>query len=244
MLNWVENPQMSLDDEISRISALTAQLRSIPESEVFGTPACRAVVVGQTGEFNDGRLRGRHSMVFEIAHKLSAMMGKPKWDELKAIDVNPNNRVELMKKVSDPWVYNRSNDTLWKQGVVFARSADIRNNTEYPATCTIYVDDTSVLRDIPTVMAAIAIEKIHHRAWAKFSPTSGLSDIRLLELCDRFVSEEAMKVFGERYVVRPNAKLTSFDQQNGRSWTLATDLYANKSKDIAYTKVTVVRNEE
>ncbi len=240
-VKWTERPEMTLDKEIAAINDLSQKVRMIPESEHFGTPTCRAFIIGQTGEFIDRRTQGRHPLTLEWAHKLSKMMGRRRWDEDQAIDQHPNVIIELFKKVSDPSIYNNVHDQLWDFGVVFARSYDMQGNMHYPQTTTVYVDDTSVLRDIATVMGAVVLEKLTYRAWVKFSPTGSKSDGKLIEDSTRFIAEESAKVFGNRFVVNPVVEITPFDAQNNRSWTFKNELYANKSKDTAYASISVFR---
>ena len=238
---WVERPAMSIDDEIAAISDLSSKVRMIPESERFGTPACRMIIVGQTGEFIDRRIQGRHPLTLEWAHKLSKMMGRHRWNEDNAVDKNPNVIIELFKKISDPFLYNIKHDQLWDFGVVFARSYGMRGEMHYPQTTTVYIDDTSVLRDIPTVMAAVALEKMAYKAWVKFSPTGSKTDIKLIEDSSRFISEEANAVFGNRFQINPIVTLTPYDLMNNRSWTFVNELFANKSKDVCYSSISVYR---
>lgn len=238
---WVEVPPMAIEDEIAAIGDLSAKVRMIPESEQFGTPACRIVIVGQTGEFIDRRAQGRHPLTLEWAHKLSKMMNSRRWNEDNAVDKNPNVIVELFKKVSDPFLYNITHDRLWDFGVVFARSYGTRGEMHYPQTSTVYIDDTSVLRDIPTVMAAVALEKLTYRAWVKFSPTGSKTDTKLIEDSTRFIADEATAIFGNRFVVNPVVEITPYDALNNRSWTFKNELYANKSRDTAYASISVYR---
>ena len=125
--------------------------------------------------------------------------------------------------------------------MVFARSYDVRGNMHYPQTTTVYVDDTSVLRDIATVIGATVLEKLSYRAWVKFSPTGSLTDSKLIEDSARYISSEASKVFGNRFVVNPLVEITPYDLQNNRSWTFRNELYAHKNKDTAYTSISVYR---
>ena len=240
-VKWIARPQMTLEQEIAAINDLSNQVRMIPESEHFGTPTCRAFIIGQTGEFIDRRSQGRHPLTLEWAHKLSKMMGRRRWNEDNAVDQHPNVIIELFKKVSDPSVYNIVHDRLWDFGVVFARSYDVRGNMHYPQTTTVYVDDTSVLRDIATVIGATVLEKLSYRAWVKFSPTGSLTDSKLIEDSARYISSEASKVFGNRFVVNPLVEITPYDLQNNRSWTFRNELYAYKNKDTAYTSISVYR---
>lgn len=240
-VKWIARPQMTLEQEIAAINDLSNQVRMIPESEHFGTPTCRAFIIGQTGEFIDRRSQGRHPLTLEWAHKLSKMMGRRRWNEDNAVDQHPNVIIELFKKVSDPSVYNTVHDRLWDFGVVFARSYDVRGNMHYPQTTTVYVDDTSVLRDIATVIGATVLEKLSYRAWVKFSPTGSLTDSKLIEDSARYISSEASKVFGNRFVVNPLVEITPYDLQNNRSWTFRNELYAYKNKDTAYTSISVYR---
>lgn len=240
-IKWKERPAMSLDEEISAINDLSTRVRMTSESEQFGTPACRAFIIGQTGEFIDRRSQGRHPLTLEWAHKLSKMMGRRRWNEDNAIDEFPNTVIELFKKVSDPSLYNVVHDQLWDFGVVFARSFDMRGNMHYPQTTTVYIDDTAVLRDIATVMGAVVLEKLTYRAWVKFSPTGSMSDEKLIEDSSRYISNAAADVFGARFVVDPGVSLTPYDIANNRSWTFKNQLWANKSKDTAYTSITVYR---
>lgn len=240
-LKWIPNETMTLEQELDAIKQLSIHLRSTADNTHFGTKKARSFIIGQSGEFIDRRATNRHPMTLEWVHKCSKMMGQYRWDEDKAIDKNPNTIVELFKKVSDPSLYESTNNYLWDYGVVFARSYDILGNVHYPQTTTVFEDDSSVLRDIPTVIASTILDKISYRAWVKYSPTSKMTDEQLIEKTKEFILEEAYKIFSNRFVIVPEVFLSPLDELSGRSWTIRTHIYANKNKDTAYTSVNVYR---
>lgn len=243
-LKWVPVSEQSFEDELNAIKELALKLRETADNTYFGTRKARAVIVGQTGEFIDRRSPGRYPMTLEWLHKNANMMGQFRWNEDRAIDEHPNTIVELFKKVSDPSLYHSTHDTLWDFGVVFARSYDNIGNVHYPQTSTVFEDDTSVMRDVPTVIGATVLDKISYRAWVKFSPTSGLTDEKLIEECRKFINEEAGKIFSNRFVIIPEVIISPYDELTGRSWTIKTHLYAKKSRDTVYTSVNVYRQSD
>jgi hypothetical protein len=241
-LKWIAADELDTNAEIASIVDLCTKVRNISESEAFSTPACRAFIIGQTGKFADRRAMGRHPLTLEWAHKLSKMLNTTPWNEDYAVDNSANTIVELFRDVSDPYLDMEVHDNLWGYGVVFARSYDTKNRVHYPETTSVYRDDTSVLRDLPTVIGATLLDKLAYRAWVKFSPTSAKTDAKLIEDSVKFMQAQALAYFGnKRFTYVCDVKLTPVDVASGRSWTFVNNLYAQKSRDTAYTSVSVYR---
>lgn len=239
---WSVIPPPSEEEEFALINSLVTNARLHPESDLHGTTACRIFVVGQHGEFVDGRESGRHPLVFQIAQMIAKYMGTSDrvWNINNAFDVGNNRMVTMFRNISSPWINDATANGLWDNGVVYAQAYDT-SQFFYPEFPTVYADDTSVLRSLINVFAAVECIKVEYGTWRQFSPTSRLTNDQLKDNIAKFTAEKTNATFSNRFVVKPEVNFTPYDIQTGRSWTLNMHLYCNPNRDTVYTSVVAHR---
>src|SRR5690554_4308846 len=141
-----EAPMPTESEELSRTQALMARLRAYPESMLYGTPVCRAEIIQQTGLLASGGYTKPVPLVLDYAQRWARMAGAGSglMREGADIDVSPNNRVELVKKLNVEFFNERMQSQLWESGATYALTYD-RSSQYYPALHSVYNDDTSLL---------------------------------------------------------------------------------------------------
>lgn len=244
-IQWQFIPPPDLETEVAGIISLSMKFQLIPESTAHGTPGCRAFIVGQHGEFMNRQMTGRVPLIYEIADMVSKGMGSEngRWKLGRVLDVPPNNRLSLLTNVSDPWLPDSQNDTLWNFGVCYAKS-DGLHGYFYPSFPTIYADKTSVLSDLVSVMAMVVQTQLAVKAWAKFVPTGRLTDLELKTDAEEYIKGESLRIYGERFVVTPTVFFSPNDLETGRSFSIEQNVFCNNSRHTANYTVVARRMSE
>ena len=238
--NFVYSP-MNTDDEDRAIALELSNAAYLhPESEVFGTPVCRAMVIGHAGQLLTEYPRPLSSLTFDFADKVSRYMGASKWRDQYAFDLEGRKEVTMLQRVNNTWKTPAGYDQSWENNLVYVQYGD-RRNLFYPQYQTVYRDDTSVLNDAFVMMACCSLQWLHFQTWRELTPTGGMSDDKLIETSDRKLAAKVLDRFNGRFVIEPETTITPSDELNGRSWHASYKLFANASRDRVYSSVVAYR---
>lgn len=238
--NFVMRPANTDDEDRAIALELSNAAYLHPESEVFGTQVCRAMVIGHAGQLLTEYPRPLVPLTFDFAAKVSNFMGAPKWRDQYAFDLEGRKEVTIMQRINNTWKTPAGYDQSWENNLVYVQYAD-RRNLFYPQFQTVYRDDTSVLNDAFTMMACCSLQWLHFQVWRELTPTGAMSDDKLIETSDRKLAEKVKDRFNGRFVIEPETTITPSDEQNGRSWHASYKLYANASRDRVYSSVVTYR---
>ncbi|MDH2154291.1 hypothetical protein [Stenotrophomonas sp. GD03657] len=238
----VTQPQNLAADESAMAVALSTALRVYPESEIFGTAVCRALVVGHSGYLiDDSGYAGLLPLTIELADRCANYMGAANgvWRPGLGFDVSPNNQITLFNANSVNATFKsaavRNKD--WDNNLVWAQRFD-RASLFWPAVQTVYNDDTSVLNGPITMFAAVELTKVCFRVWAELTGRSDLTEEQLIERSDNRILQLTNGRFDNRFVIEPETFFTDDDRQRGYSWQTKVNLYANNMRTVGtYTIV-------
>lgn len=232
-------------EESSTAIALRTAARMYPESVIYGTPTCRAVVVGHSGYLIDHPHKGLLPLSIEFAQKCARYMGAGNalWKTRHSYDRPPNNHVRLFYGVNAEWknVNVRSND--WDNGLVWVQNYD-RRSLFFPGIQTVYDDDTSVLNAAANMIIAVELQKIAERTWRDLTGISYLTPDEFLERSDRLIYEKTQGKFDGRVIIVPETYYTAFDEQRGYSWSCNIHMYAPNMKTVGTFTVVAHRIED
>lgn len=237
--------QMSISDESSAAIALRTALELQPESELYGTPVCRGIVVAHSGYLANSQYTGLLPLTLDIASKLSGYMGAGigVWTNGKSPDLSPNNQVLTFKGVNNtykkPGVYEKD----WENGLIWAQSYDTRS-IFYPAYQTAYPDDTSVLNSMITMIACVELEKVCQRVWRDLTGNTTLTNDQFVERSNELITARTQGRFDNRFVIIPETFYTEADLQRGYSWSCRVNIYANNMKTVGSFTVVANRMED
>lgn len=244
---WSDNltQTLSVADEQSLAIALRTRLELFPESEYFGTPVMRGIVVGQSGYLRNSQYKKRVSLLAEVAINSARYMGagNEKWKTGFNFDSAPGNILTRVYDVEPDFIPAGIKPIIWETGLNWAQPYD-RRSFFFPALQTIYSNDTSVLNSYFTAMAIAYINKIAHRAWRRFTGTSGLTNSQFADRVVRYVEQELANRFDNRYITIPEVIFTQADTDRGYSWTLVVKIGAPNMKTVMTTWVEAFRIED
>jgi len=135
----VSQPQNTAAIDSSVAVALSAWLSQYVESQVYGTPVCRAAVVGQSGYLISSPYQGLLPLTIDVAGKMAAYMGASNgyWTSGKDFTVSPLNKCTIFRDVNATSKTAQAYASDWTNNLVWAQTYD-RGSIFYPAfqTCT------------------------------------------------------------------------------------------------------------
>lgn len=229
-------------EETSIGRRLSDQALLTPESEIYGTKCCRAIVVRQADTLLNSEYTGILPFTMDIAYKVSLYCGRGDgiWDSKYSFTTEPNNQVQLFGQANLTWRTNDEFDADWTAGLIWAQDYN-RRALFYPAFQTVYPDDTSVLNSLPTMMACVELEKVAQRTWRDLTGDDKLTEQQYIAKSDRLITERTRGRFDGRFVIQPETYLTPADTQRGFSSSAKIHIYANNAKTVGQTTIVAHR---
>lgn len=236
---------LPLSDARAVGNALKTRYQLAPESEYFGTPVCRGIVMVGTGRLRDGSTKRRIPFTYELAMKAAKMMGAGdgKWDSTQVFDNYPGNAINYLIDPSPSFIPAGIKPTLWNDGLVWTQAYD-RVSYHIPALQTIYDNDTSVLNNFFTVMCISQLVKSGERVWRKFTGTSTLTNNEFIEQVTQYAMNDINGKFGGLMTVIVEVTITDEDENRGYSWHMTHKLYGNNSKTVGVYTTEVYRSSD
>lgn len=244
-LHEVGERTLTASEEISMAIALRTQIRMFPESEVFATPAMRAMITGRSGKLRNSLVTDRLPLTAEVLIKSAKYWGAAngKWKEGNNFDGNPGHIVENMTDINVIWVPKSVRNRNWDVGLNFTLRYD-RSSHFFPAYKTVYDNDTSVLTSYANVAALCQVNKVQHAVWREFSGVDHLTPAQLADNVNASVSRRLDGRFDNRFVFIPNAHFTDLDILRGFSWTLEVKAYMNNMRTVQTHYTTAYRRSD
>nr|DAT87760.1 MAG TPA: Structural Protein [Caudoviricetes sp.] len=237
--------QLSRTVEAGRVAQLSEKARSYPESDVFGTGACRANLILDGGYIIGSTYRGIVPMTYELALKRARFMGQPNGVMRTGYgyDQDGIKQIQYVKHLSNPFMPYVTREKNWTNGATWAQFYD-RNTLFFPAVRTIYKDETSVLMSDINMLIATDLQKVCFRAWRRLTGDSKMTPAQLQELSNRYILEDVDGRYDGRVIIRPETYFTPADKNRGYSWRCDIHMYANNMKTVGVYGVIVHRQED
>lgn len=214
-------------EEHSIAIALRTRLQMYPESEYFGTPVMRGMIIGRSARLRNSQYTKHLPLSAEIAIKSARYMGagQGRWKNGFHFDGAPGHVVDYMYDINITWVPASVRNRNWDVGLNWVQAYD-RRSFFFPALKTVYSDDTSVLNSYFTAMAICELNKVAQAAWREFSGVSHLTNAQLAERVNAFIVRRTNGRFDERFKIVPDTFFTDMDVLRGYSWTLKVNIYS------------------
>lgn len=241
----VSLPQNTSEEESAIASRLRAAARMYPESELFGTPVCRAIIVGHSGYLVNHQYKKLMPLSLELACAAAEFMGAGNgvWNRDRGFDGSPYNRVRMFKDVNLTYKPSAVYSKDWEAGLVWAQNFD-RRSLFFPAVQTVYDDPTSVINSAITMFAIVELEKVAERTWRQLTGNSKLTVDQFIQRSDQLIADAVEGRFDDRFIIRPRTYMTSFDELAGYSWSTDIEIYANNMRTVGtYTIVARRRSD-
>jgi len=242
----ISQPQNTASEESSLAVSLRTAFRNFPESEMYGTGVCRAIIIGHSGKLLSSKYKGPQGnllpLTLEFAQKCAAFMssGDGRWRAGLGFDQSPQNQITMFRDVNAAFKSATVRNKDWDNGLVWVQNYD-RRSLFWPAVQTVYDDDSSVLNGAITMMCAVELEKVAQRTWRDLTGNSKLTAEQFAERSNEAIIAATTGRFDDRFVIVPNTFYTAQDEQRGYSWSCRIDLYAPNMKTVGTYTITAHR---
>lgn len=236
---------LEADQEYSTAVTLRSYLQTYPESDYFGTPCARGMIIGFSGLLRDSNWTARVPVSLELAIKASKYMGASNgvWQSGESFDRYPGNTIDYLTDISAKYMSPTVRNKNWDAGLNWVSKFDMMT-LQFPALKTIYDDDTSVLNSFCTVMALCTLNKVVNKTFRKFQGEDDLDDAQLIDAVNNDIKNQVKGIFDNRYIIEPQAFFTNADSARGYSWTVPVKLYANPSRTVMTTYIQTYRMDQ
>ncbi len=237
--------ELTAGEDNSLAVALRTRLMMYPESDYFGTPVMRGMIMGRSGKIRASQFKERVSPLYEVMVKASRYMGAGNgvWKSGRNFDGAPGSILDYIYDVSVPYTPVSVRNRDWDAGLNWVQSYDMRSEF-IPALKTVYNDDTSVLNSFLTAMAICEINKVCEMAWRYFSGVSYLTNGQLAERVDNFIRQNLNGRFDDRFIIEPETYYTDADIARGYSWMTKVKIYAANMKTVMQSYVQAFRLDD
>lgn len=224
-------------------TALKTRLQLAPESEYYGTPVARAIVLMGTGKLRDGSSDTRIPLTYELAVKAADMMGSGsgQWNAKSMFDKYPNSTLTYLTDYHPEFIPSGIKPTLWNEGLVWAQPLD-RSSYQIPALQTIYDNDTSVLNNYFVMMALGECTKSGDRVFRKHVGTANMTNDEFIDAVESTAAADIAGVFDGVVDVSVTCTIDAEDEKRGYSWHMVYKLYGDNLKTVGVMSTEVYRS--
>lgn len=235
---WAWSNKSTPSEELIIATTINNTLSLFPESSLYGTGNCRAVIMSQSGLMTGSDSKKRYPLTIDLAKKISRYCGRAdgKWDGKWRFDEYPLNRLEGFYDVSDPWVDDRIKDMRWRANIVSVEYANTRE-LFYPAFQTSCDNDSSLFNSVFATIAGTQLEKIAYRVWTRLVGNSRLKGKAFTDKSDDLIIQLSEGLFDNRFRVTSRTYFTKNDEELGYAWSTEITIYGNLMK--TYNTVTI-----
>lgn len=241
----VLEPALNTAEESSVAVALRAALRLYPESTLYGTVCCRAVIMAQSGLMFNSNWPYRVPGTLELLAKRCRYMGSA--DGIMkspfSYDNNPVNLIEYLYDISNPSKSQSVRNRDWSNGLVWAQNYD-RTRLFIPAFQTVYDRADSVLNSDINMQIAVELNKVCFRVWSRLVGNSQLTRDQFIQRSNELIIQETLDRFDGRVTIVPDTYFTDADDARGYSWSCRIHMYGNVMKTVKMATVVTHRLED
>lgn len=241
----VSLPKNNAAEESSLAVALRTAARMYPESEIYGTSVCRALIIGHAGYLVNSRWKKLTPLTLEFARMCARYMGAGTgvWNSQWAFDMPPLNQISMFRDVNNTFKPMTVRTRDWSNGLVWAQAYD-RRSLFFPAFQTVYDDDSSILNSFFNMAIAVELEKVADKVWRDLSGISSLTNSQFIDRSNRLIVERTRGRFDDRVIIEAETFLTPNDSKRGYSWSCNIIMYGNNMKTVGSFTIISRRRED
>jgi len=232
-VNNTSDGKQLLSDALGSATLMENTYKLNPESTLFGTETSRAIIVLGSGKTKNTQFKKRVPLLYDLVIKLTrfAGAGNGSWNNVYKFSRQPGNIVSELVDIDPDHIGNSIKNTLWDSGLIWVQNED-RDTYFYPATQTIFTDDTSVLNILLVNVALCYLVKQEEAIWREFTGADDLSNTDLKILGEASLNRRIADKFAGMYRIEPEIFFTKADTNRGYSYKLVAHLYANNMKTV------------
>lgn len=219
-------PANSESEDYSIGVSLKNELLSYPESVLYGTGCCRAIILGHAGEMPGAKVKFPVPLTYKFAEDCAKYMGAGTglWEGEAAPDEPGNNVVKGYTELNARAKTDTMVDNFWNNGICWAQYSN-RRDQFVPAYQTVYEDDTSVLNSAFNMIIAVDIIKVCRAVWTELVGIRGLTEAQFIQRSNDKIAKRVAGKYDGRVTVVPDTFFTVADTQRGFSWSCRVALY-------------------
>lgn len=229
-----EDRDQQMQREESMKIVLNELMSSAPESALFGTPAARGLIMGQSGVLRNSSYRKRVPLIYSLANMFSKYMGSAQ-GECKPAYRFSNGKETVIRDMTDvtlTWKGNSVYASDWDANLISASSYNMWE-VHIKAIQSIYNEERSVLNNALVSFILTYVYRVADRVWAD---NTGENRRTRQEIAKDIQNEIVKRLAGrldEIVDISPVAYFTDEDISAGNSISL--DL--NASGSVLFTRL-------
>jgi hypothetical protein len=237
--------QLTASEESSVAVMLRTRAQMYPESELFGTPVVRALIMGRSGTLLNTQFADPLPLTIELASKAAGFMGAAdgKWKKVNSFDRAPNNKIEMFVNINVNHTPAKVRNKDWAIGLNWIEAFE-RRSVFWPALKTVYEYDDSVLTGFFNVLGACQVQKVGYRAQKQFTGAQDLSELQLIAEVNEWISAELLDRFAGRFIFNPITEVTAADRQRNYSWHSRVEMGMPGMKSVESFSIHAKRIED
>lgn len=207
-------------EEAAKI-ALIEMITSVPESERYGTPAARGVIMGQTGFIANSSYKEPVPLIYSLANFFSKYAGAKDGTCKSEFRFNRGSKTVItdVVDVSMPWKGNEVYASDWDVSLIAARSYDYYR-VHIPAVQSIYSEKRSVLNNALFNFLCTYAYRVSDRVWADTTGEDRMSRAEVAKDVENSFIARISNKLDDAAVFTPSAYFTAEDVSNGNSISL------------------------
>lgn len=173
---WAPGKANTLSEIYSRATTLVNAIRMYPESEKWGTPACRAAINLIEAKLIDEKTGDFFSMNLDLAYAFALFAGNAQGIIKPAF--SPDSKANrVLRTMHSPNIEFEEDFTASNNFDIGALTLRVKDSDQLfrPALITVYNNPDSVLKDLVTTFLCVCIEKIAQDEWNEVCGDTTLS---------------------------------------------------------------------
>ena len=233
-------------EENSIAASLSSTIGLQVESVLYGTAACRAMLVGHRAEKKVGAKYSKPvTLVDDIAVKRAgfAGAGNGNLNKERAYDVSPMNRVDGYKGLNNTFKPDIVKDGAWDAQLNYVQYSDTKT-LFWPALQSVYKNETSILNSEIVTRIMCNLVLVCNTIWTELTGTTELTNAQLIERSNRRFNELVDGRYADRVVLEPVTHITQADDARGYSWNMDVRVYGNNMKTVGTFNIIARRLED
>lgn len=248
---WQCGPANAVEDVYARAATIVSQLRMTPESEKWGTPACRAAVNLPEIKLTDEKTGFYFSQNIDLAYAFALFAGNN--NGLITVAYSPDHADNRKLRIGhSPTIVFEDDDVAaenFAQGIISLKPYDWVDQTYRAGLPTVTVNPDSVLKDLMTPFLCVCMEKISADQWRLVTGDTTIDKESYESIMKDNIEEECRRAVGgmvgsivantsyEEGVPGSRAKLrvAIHGWFNKAKYMMEFDLYAHNQQDLAET---------
>lgn len=239
----IKGKNLGLSDQVALANALATQLSLFPESTIHNTDVCRSTIsIGDFRFFGETKRNNRTPLSFEVGFNILKMFGTEKFLMENRFDGGKNAELKLGTEYYPAEIKESIKDVLWGNCINWAEP---KTSSLYsiPSIQTVYGDETSVLKNVYGLYAAIKCMQVaivvHNEVKGSARPAEEFRTKVESELQKRLEG-----AFGTIVTVSYEVYYTAFDKASGYSYHVLFKIQAPNARNVGVVGIDMNRFDQ